>query len=40
FQKTRWEGRNDRGHDVGSGVYFMQLEVGKQKFHRRIILQK
>ncbi|MFQ6114653.1 MAG: T9SS type A sorting domain-containing protein, partial [bacterium] len=39
-KKVKWEGRDNDGVEVGSGVYIMQLEVGHQKFSRRIILQK
>jgi len=31
MQALRWNGRNDRGCDVGSGVYFFHLESGNQK---------
>ncbi|MFQ5648303.1 MAG: tandem-95 repeat protein [bacterium] len=40
FKRIRWQGNDSSGILVGSGVYFMRLEVGSQKFSRRIILQK
>ncbi len=40
FKSVRWEGQNDSGVAVSSGIYFLRLEVGQQKFSRRILLQK
>ena len=35
-----WDGRNDRGFKVSSGIYFLRLYAGEQSFVRRMILQK
>jgi len=40
FKTVRWEGKDQRGMRVSSGVYFIRLEIGKQKFTRQIVLQK
>ncbi len=40
FKKTIWDGRDDKRLDVASGVYFIRLGIGEQKFSRRIVLQK
>ncbi len=33
-----WNGRDERGHDVSSGVYFYRLRSGEQKLARRMLL--
>ena len=40
FQIVTWNGRNDFGQSVGSGMYFMRLEVGQQVRTGKMILQK
>ncbi|MFQ5648636.1 MAG: choice-of-anchor D domain-containing protein, partial [bacterium] len=40
FKKITWNGRNNLGTDVGSGVYFLRLTVGHQTFVRKLSLQK
>lgn len=35
-----WNGQNDSGAPVASGVYFYQLELGAQKLTRKMILQR
>lgn len=40
FKKVRWDGRNDFGVEIGSGIYFVRLAIGKLKLTRRIALQK
>jgi hypothetical protein len=40
FKRVRWDGRDDDGIEVGSGIYFVRLEVGKQILVHRITLQK
>ncbi len=40
IQRVKWLAKDNRGVDVGSGVYFMQLEVSGRKFSRRLVLQK
>jgi hypothetical protein len=38
--KAQWDGTNTDGLVVGSGVYFVRLEVGESKLSRKITLQK
>jgi flagellar hook assembly protein FlgD len=40
IKKVRWDGKNGEGKEVGSGVYFLRLEIGEQKLSRKITLQK
>jgi hypothetical protein len=40
FKRARWNGRDDDGIEVGSGIYFVRLEVGPQILVHRITLQK
>jgi flagellar hook assembly protein FlgD len=40
FKMVLWNGRDDFGQEVGSGVYFIRLVVGQQSFVRKILLQK
>lgn len=35
-----WDGHDDRGNDVGSGVYLYQLKVNKSSFQQRMLLLK
>ena len=35
---VQWDGRNQRGEEVSSGVYFMQLKTGGAKTTRKMIL--
>jgi flagellar hook assembly protein FlgD len=35
-----WDGRNDAGRTVGSGVYFYSLIVGPDRLTRRMVLLK
>lgn len=35
-----WDGRNDRGERVSSGVYLYQLEAGELKMTKRLLLMK
>jgi hypothetical protein len=37
---VKWDGRNDRGARVAPGVYFYQLNVGKQSFTKKIVLAR
>jgi hypothetical protein len=37
---TAWDGRDDQGRSVASGVYFYQLQVGTQKQTQKMLLQK
>ncbi|MFQ5649716.1 MAG: Ig-like domain-containing protein [bacterium] len=40
IRKASWYGKNNAGHEVASGVYFVQLTAGKAKFVRKVALQK
>jgi len=40
FKTIRWQGKDSNGRNVSSGIYFVRLDAGEQKFSRRIILQK
>jgi len=33
-----WNGTDDRGHQVSSGVYFLRLQVGPKTFSRKMVL--
>jgi hypothetical protein len=33
-----WDGRNDRGHQMSSGVYFYELAIGEARQIRRMLL--
>ncbi|MBT3266669.1 hypothetical protein HN371_05910 [Candidatus Poribacteria bacterium] len=35
-----WDGRNQRGETVGSGVYLMELNAGRHRSTRRVVLRK
>ena len=35
-----WNGRNDRGAGVGSGVYYYRLETGKKVLTRNLVLMR
>jgi hypothetical protein len=37
-QHVAWDGSDDRGHSVSSGVYFCRLSVGKQVVSRSMVL--
>ena len=39
-KRVRWDGRNDAGNEIGSGVYFVRLNVNQKIFTRKITLQK
>lgn len=38
--QVRWDGRNDRGESVASGVYLYQLRAGSSVITRRMLLMK
>jgi len=40
YKRVIWNGKNEFGSDVGSGIYFLQLDVGRQKFVRKMFLQR
>ncbi|MFH1502708.1 MAG: C1 family peptidase [Candidatus Eisenbacteria bacterium] len=35
-----WYGKDDRGNELGSGVYFYRLEVGEFRFERKMVMLK
>jgi flagellar hook assembly protein FlgD len=35
-----WDGANDKGEKVSSGVYFYQLEVGRKNLVRKMVIMK
>lgn len=37
---VRWDGRNDRGEPVGSGVYFVELRVKERRWVRRLVVRR
>lgn len=40
YKHTVWDGRDEHGESVGSGVYFYQLETGQHRFNGRMSLQQ
>jgi hypothetical protein len=40
FKKAQWDGRDNHGWQVSSGIYFIRLEAGSQKLIRKVLLQK
>lgn len=40
FKKIQWNGRDDSGRAVSSGIYFVRLDAGNQKIIRKALLQK
>ena len=37
---AQWDGRNERGIDVSSGIYFARLEAGGRFFTRKIVVAR
>ena len=35
-----WNGKNDAGTDLGSGVYFLRVHAGHYRSTRKIVLQR
>jgi hypothetical protein len=35
-----WDGKNDRGRPVGSGIYFAVADTGRETFFRKLILAR
>jgi hypothetical protein len=40
YQQVHWDGHDQYGHEIGSGIYLIRLEAGQQRFVRRITLLK
>jgi flagellar hook assembly protein FlgD len=38
LQEVTWDGRNEGGHDVASGIYLYRLEVGNIVISRKMLL--
>jgi hypothetical protein len=38
FKKVQWNGRDDNGRLVGSGIYYIKLEAGNRQLIRRLTL--
>jgi flagellar hook assembly protein FlgD len=36
--EVRWDGRNERGENVSSGIYFVRLDAGSLQAARKIVL--
>jgi flagellar hook assembly protein FlgD len=36
-KQVTWDGRDDGGRPVASGVYVVQLRLGDQRLHRRLL---
>ena len=39
-RRVLWDGRDDAGRALGSGVYFLQLDLGAQRFIRKILVER
>ena len=39
-KRVKWDGKNQLGRDVGSGLYFVRLEIGQTRLTRQIALEK
>jgi hypothetical protein len=35
--RLRWEGRDDKDHDVGSGIYWIRVQAGDRNLSRRVV---
>jgi hypothetical protein len=40
LHSVQWDGRNDQGHEISSGVYFYRLDANRQRLSRKMILLK
>ncbi|MGH7492998.1 MAG: InlB B-repeat-containing protein [bacterium] len=40
YKRVRWDGRDDQGQEVGSGIYLIRFEAGPQRSSRQITLLK
>jgi flagellar hook assembly protein FlgD len=40
LHEVKWDGRNERGNAVVSGVYFCRLVAGKETIARKMVLSR
>ncbi len=40
WHRSSWDGKNNHGHSVHSGIYFLSLKAGEQTVTRKIVLLK
>jgi hypothetical protein len=40
YKSASWDGRDEHGRAVGSGLYFYRLDAGRHRMNRRMILQQ
>jgi len=40
YKRVLWDGKNAYGNEAGSGVYFLQLDLGRQRFVRKMLFQR
>lgn len=40
LQSIRWDGTDEKGNDLSTGIYFYQLKVGEVKETKRLVLLK
>ena len=40
YHQVFWDGRNDRGHDLPAGVYFIRIRAGEVGIARRAVLMR
>ena len=40
YKKTAWDGRDEHGKAVGTGMYFYRLDAGSRRLNGRMILQQ
>jgi hypothetical protein len=40
YKRVVWDGRDDTGHVVGSGVYFLKLGAGEMRMTKKVLFRK
>lgn len=40
YKLAQWDGRDDAGHEVGSGLYFVRLQTKQKTFKQSIVIQR